>query len=87
MTWYYNISDNGSSMDIYEDDPAFTGKVTTLKNDGSGFRIPDDILEIMKEVYLSETTPGDAPVHSERAVCINVDMQSGDIQEGTPDGQ
>lgn len=81
MTWYYDIADDNSQMDIYDQ----TGTlVTTVDNDGSGFRIPGDVLEIMRQEYLTEVTPDSAPVHSQRAVGIVADVFTQDIEAGTP---
>jgi len=86
MTWHYSIADDGSSMDIYEDDSEFTGKITTLQNDGSGFTIPDDVRAEMRATWEAEANvgQGNSPVMSVRAGHILMDMVTGDIQEGTP---
>lgn len=84
MTWHYDIADDGSSMAIYEDDPAFTGQVDTLQNDGSGFTIPDDIHAVMRAAWEQEATLGNSPVMSARAGYILMDMVTGDIAEGQP---
>lgn len=46
MTWKYDIAEDGSSMEIIDHKGNL---VKTLQNDGSGFKIPDDILEVMKQ--------------------------------------
>lgn len=84
MTWYYNITENGSSIDIYEDDPEFTGKITTLENDGSGFRIPDDVLEVMTATFMEVTELGDNPTIPVRAGHIVVDLTTNNVKEGVP---
>lgn len=84
MTWYYNRADGGSRVDIYEDDSEFTGKITTLQNDGSGFKIPHDIREVMRETWEKEANLGNSPVMSVRAGQILMDMQCDCIKEGVP---
>jgi len=87
MTWYYDIADDYSSMKIYEDDPEFTGKIDTLQNDGSGFRIPDDVRDVMRETWEQEASLDNSPVMSTRAGHILMDMQCECIKEGVPSGQ
>lgn len=84
MTWYYDISDDGSIMDIYEDDAEFTGKITTLQNDGSGFRIPDEVRDVMRETWEKEANLGNSPVMSARAGQILMDMECECIEKGVP---
>lgn len=84
MTWYYDIADGGSQMDIYEDDPEFTGLIETLQNDGSGFRHPDDIKQVMRETWEQEANLGSSPVMNVRAGHILMDLATDDIERGTP---
>lgn len=84
MTWYYSIANDGSSMTVYEDDPEFTGKITTLQNDGLGFRLPDDVLEVMTETFMQIVELGDNPTIPVRAGWIVVDLTTNNIQEGIP---
>lgn len=84
MTWYYDEADDGSSMDIYEDDPEFSGLIDTLQNDGSGFRIPDDIRAVMRATWEAEANLGNSPVMNVRAGHILMDLVTDNIQEGTP---
>lgn len=84
MTWRYDIADDGSSMDIYEDDPAFTGKIDTLQNDGSGLTIPDDVQAVMRATWEQEANLGNSPVMTVRAGHILMDMVTEDIEAGTP---
>lgn len=45
MTWYYDIADDGSSMDVID----HKGNViASIANDGSGFTIPDDVFAVMR---------------------------------------
>lgn len=46
MTWYYDIADDGSSMEIIDHNQTV---VKTLQNDGSGFTIPEEIKSAMRE--------------------------------------
>lgn len=71
-------------MDIYEDDPAFSGKINTLQNDGSGFTIPNDIRAVMRTTWEQEANLGNSSVMNVRAGHILTDMVTGNIKEGTP---
>jgi len=84
MTWYYNISDDGSSMDIYEDDAEFTGKIATIQNDGNGFRTPDDVLVTMTETFMGITELGQNPTIPIRAGWIVTDLTTNNIKQGVP---
>lgn len=84
MTWYYDIHDDGSAMDVYEDDTEFTGKITTLQNDGSGFRLPGDVRAVMRDTWETEAGLGNSPVMSVRAGAILMDMVTDNIEAGTP---
>lgn len=45
MTWYYDISQDRSSMDVYD----HTGSlVETVQNDGGGFKPKPDVLAVME---------------------------------------
>lgn len=85
MTWTYDIADDGSQMGIYEDDPEHTGLITTLDNDGSGFRIPNDIEAVMRATWEQEASLGSSPVMSVRAGHILMDLATGNIEEGVPE--
>lgn len=84
MTWYYDIFDDGGEMDVYEDDPEFTGVVKTIKNDGSGFDIPSDVKAVMRGVWEDEANLGKSPVMDVRSGHIMMDMITEDIREGVP---
>lgn len=46
MTWTYVIDSDASHLTIYD----HTGsKVKTIENDGSGFKIPTDVTDTMRE--------------------------------------
>lgn len=85
MTWYYDLSDDGSSMDIYEDDPEFTGLVKTVENDGSGFQIPNDVLDSMSTTFMQVVDLGENPTIPVRAGWIVVDLTTNNVVEGTPE--
>lgn len=44
MTWYYDIAADNSSMDVYDHTGAL---VASVPNDGSGFELPGDVLDVM----------------------------------------
>ena len=75
MTYYYKIADDGSSMDIYEDNVEFTGLIKTIENDGSGFHIPPDIKQTMQNVISDERRFG----LSERGEYILEDLSNENI--------
>ncbi len=78
MTWYYDIAADGSSMDVY--DHAGT-LIETLTNDGSGFTIPDDILEVMRSDHDAEGLSG---LGSGRQAKILSHVITQDVEEGIP---
>lgn len=45
MTWTYKIID-GSELEIYDHNDQ---KIKTIQNDGTGFVIPDDITDVMRD--------------------------------------
>lgn len=84
MTWYYSLANDDSSMEIYEDDPEFTGQIATLQNEGSGFRLPNDIQTVMRETWEAEANLGNSPVMNVRAGHILIDLVTENIKEGKP---
>jgi len=77
MTWYYTITEGGTDMDVYD----HTGsRVTTLTNDGTGFQIPDDILDVMLEEFNQAMGQG----QQSRALAIARDGAFENVEEGTP---
>jgi len=45
MTWYYELNDDNSKMNIYDQSDNL---VKTLENDGNGFTILDDVCSVMR---------------------------------------
>jgi hypothetical protein len=45
MTWTYQVSGGGDSMDIFDHTGAL---IKTVQNDGSGFSLPRDVLDVMR---------------------------------------
>lgn len=85
MTWYYEQA-NGELV-IYEADPTTTAEIDRLVNDGSGFDIPGDVLEVMRDTLVAEANVGGgSPVVTTRAIFILLDMASEDIERGVPPG-
>jgi len=77
MTWYYNISDDASGMDIFD----HTGTIVkTQENDGSGFTIPSDIQRAMRE----EADKARSNDNMERWRDIHIRLADNDIKEGAP---
>jgi len=81
MTWYYQIQDDNSRMDIYD----HTGtNVQTLQNDGSGFSVPEDVHAVMRDVWEQEANLGSSPVMTKYAGEILMHMVTQDIEQGVP---
>jgi len=56
MTWHYTTVNDGSEMVIYD----HTGtEVTRLQNDGSGFLLPDDVTDVMRDEARKARTDND----------------------------
>lgn len=83
MTWYYQESEDGQTVDVYEDDAEFTGLVTTLEH-GPPWTFPDDIKQVMRETWEEEASLGNSPVMNTRAGHILMDLATENIEEGTP---
>lgn len=78
MTWYYDIAEDGSKMEIYD----HTGTVSkTINNDGSGFEIPGDILQAMEDATVAEYQSNG---FSGELLTLMRDAMFENIQEGTP---
>lgn len=78
MTWYYDIADDGSSIDVYD----HTGALAeTITNDGSGFTFPRDVFAVMETELIEEYQ---ANGFSARVFAILRDAVFEDIQAGTP---
>lgn len=77
MTWNYQISDDGTSMDVYDHVGTL---VATLQNNGSGFDVPDDILSIMADEIDAAADAGNI----DRAVAIARDGSCQQIKRGAP---
>lgn len=45
MTWTYKLTESGN-LSVYDHADSH---VTTLMNDSTGFRLPDDVLDVMGE--------------------------------------
>lgn len=77
MTWYYDISTDRSSMDVYD----HTGSlITTIANDGTGFSIPNDVLDVMYDELQTALSNN----NNTRAIKISADAACEQINEGTP---
>ena len=77
MTWHYQISDDGSQMDIWD----HTGQlIKTLQNDGSGLTLPNDVTAVMR----SEAEAARANNNMDRWRDIHIRLADDDIAEGAP---
>lgn len=57
MSWEYSIADDGSLLKVWDhnQDPATDTPIATVQNDGGGFNIPGDILNVMQSEYATAT--------------------------------
>jgi len=60
VTWRYEVADNGSELRVWDhtQDPATDAPLTTVQNDGSGVRIPGNVLDVMQSEYATATENG-----------------------------
>lgn len=77
MTW--GIDPN--TGDVWEDDPQFTGVVTTI-DVSNGYTVPDDVTEVMRETFRTEANMGNSPVLNQRAGEILMDWVDENIVVG-----
>jgi len=76
MTWYYEISSDSRSADVYD----HTGTlITTIDNNGTGFS-KQDVLEVMH----SELHAALSNSNSSRAIEIAADAACEQIERGSP---
>jgi len=73
MTWTYKLTDS-SNLSVYD----HTGThVTVVTNDGSGIRLPDDVVAVMRE----EAEAARANNNTERWRNIHIRLATNDIEE------
>lgn len=81
MTWHYDISNDGSSMDIY----GHTGElIATLQNDGEGHAVPHDVLDVMFDAAVAAYNDAGGTANQYALMCL-ADAAFEQIEEGTPD--
>jgi len=68
--------------EVWEDDPAFTGVVTTLDN-SDGYTTPDDVIAVMRDTFRAEAKMGNSPVLNQRAGEILMDWVDENIVVGS----
>jgi len=73
MTWTYKITDS-SNLSVYDHTGAH---VTVIQNDGSGIRLPDDVVDVMR----SEAEDARANNNTERWRDIHIRLATNDIEE------
>lgn len=82
MTWYYNIADDASSMDIID---GYDTIITTVNNDGSGFTIPTGIKSIMRSEAEKAEQNGDLERWREIHIQIaDDDIGDNETRQATP---
>lgn len=80
MTWYYDIADDGGSMDVYD----HTGALAeTIQNDGSGFTTPHDVLDVMYDEAVQAYNDAGGSVDMYVLMCL-ADAAFEQIESGTP---
>lgn len=77
MTWRYKLTDAGN-LSIYDHNG---DHITTLMNDGSGFEIPGDIEDVMRQEWEASANLGESPVMDIYAGEVLMRMATGDIEE------
>lgn len=80
MTWHYTISDDFETMTVYDHTGA---EVATVANNGTGFRAPGDVLDVMRAEVMADGLSGGL---TDRQVAILLDAVFEDIEEGQPSG-
>lgn len=83
MTWKYKVSNDGLSMDVFEDDPEYSGKITTLTKSDPGFTPIPEVKRVMRETWEKEANLGSSPVMNVRAGYILMDLVTENIEEGS----
>jgi len=73
MTWTYKITDAGN-LSVYDHNDTH---VTVVQNDGSGTRLPDDVIDVMRE----EAETARANNNTERWRDIHIRLATNDIEE------
>jgi len=73
MTWTYKITE-ASNLSVYDHDG---NHITVVENDGSGIRLLDDVLAVMRE----EAEAARANNNTERWRDIHIRLATNDIEE------
>jgi len=73
MTWTYKITD-AANLSVYDHTDTH---VTVVQNDGSGIRLPDAVLDVMRE----EAEAARANNNTERWRDIHIRLATNDIEE------
>lgn len=80
MTWYYDIADDSSHMDVHD----HTGSlVRTVENTGGGLTVPTDVLDVMFDVAAQDYNDAGGQV-TDYSFRILADAAFEQIEEGTP---
>jgi len=73
MSWTYRLTDN-ANLSVYD----HTGEhITVVQNDGSGIRLPDDVVSVMR----AEAEDARANGNTERWRDIHIRLATNDIEE------
>lgn len=70
MSWSYEILNNGQEMNVYDHNDNL---ITTLKNNGGGFVLPNDIFEVMIEEVVSRGLSDTSEWQTQTIVSIAAD--------------
>lgn len=55
MTWHYRITDDQSTLEVWDhtQDPSVDAPLATVANDGRGFVLPGDVLDVMYDAAVA----------------------------------
>lgn len=81
MTWYFDRD----TSEVIEDSPALDSP-TTHATLPERRRLPDDVIDVMREVWETEVNINNSPDMSARAAYILMDMVQENIVYGRPEG-
>jgi len=73
MTWTYKLTDS-SDLEVYDHNDTL---ISTVENDGSGVRIPDDVEEVMVKDAQGARMAGDMMRWRE----IHIRLAAGQVEE------
>jgi hypothetical protein len=81
VTWHYCISDDKTELDVWDhtQDPETDAPLATVRNDGDGLQVTDDVESLMYQ----EAQAAEAAGNIERWRAIHLRLAAGRIEEAT----